>query len=80
MMAGVSYRLGGDGSGESLDLLAMYQITPQVGFGASYDFSLSKLKDYSNGSIELMLQWDLRKREDDNGGKKGNLSNPRFFF
>jgi len=71
--AGLSYRLGGDGPGESIDLLAFWQATPQFGVGASYDFGLSSLKDYNAGSIELMVQADLKKRS-----KK--MSNPRFFL
>lgn len=71
--AGLSYRLGGDGPGESVDLLAFWQATPQFGVGASYDFGLSSLKDYNAGSIELLVQADLKKRT-----KK--MSNPRFFM
>ncbi len=71
--AGLSYRLGGDGPGESIDLLAFWQATPQFGVGAAYDFGLSSLKDYNAGSIELMVQADLKKRS-----KK--MSNPRFFL
>lgn len=71
--AGLSYRLGGDGPGESIDLLAFWQASPQFGIGASYDFGLSNLKDYNAGSIELMVQADLKKRS-----KK--MSNPRFFL
>ena len=71
--AGLSYRLGGDGPGESIDLLAFWQASPQFGVGASYDFGLSSLKDYNAGSIELMVQADLKKRS-----KK--MSNPRFFL
>ena len=71
--AGLSYRLGGDGPGESIDLLAFWQATPQFGVGASYDFGLSSLKDYNAGSIELMVQADVKKRS-----KK--MSNPRLFL
>lgn len=73
--AGISYRLGGDGPGESIDLLVFWQATPQVGVGAAYDFSLSDLKDYNGGSIELMLQADLKK-----SNKKKNVFSPRFFL
>lgn len=74
--AGLSYRLGGDGPGESVDLLVFWQATPQVGVGAAYDFTLSKLRDYNAGSIEVLVQADLRKS---NGGKK-KMTNPRFFL
>ncbi len=71
--AGFSYRLGGDGFGESFDLLTFWQATPQMGIGASYDFTLSGIKDYSVGSIEILVQSDLKK-------KKRKMSNPRFFM
>ena len=73
---GLSYRMGGDGAGDSVDLLAYWQATDQMGVGAAYDFTLSKLKDYNAGSIEILLHADLKK---DNGRKK-NMTNPRFFM
>lgn len=72
--AGMSYRVGGDGSGESIDLLVLWQATPQFGVGAAYDFTLSDLKDYNSGSIELLVQADLKKQ------KKKNVFSPRFFL
>lgn len=75
--AGISYRLGGDGSGDSVDLLFYWQATPLVGVGAAYDFTLSRLKDYNAGSFEILLQYDLKQA---NGGKKNKMSNPRFFM
>ncbi len=76
--AGISYRLGGDGSGDSVDLLALWQAAPQFAVGAAYDFTLSNIKDYSAGSFEVMLQYDLKKVEGKSGKKK--MSNPRFFM
>ena len=73
--AGISYRLGGDGPGDSVDLLVFWQATPQVGVGAAYDFTLSQIRDYTAGSFEILLQADLKKKE----GKK-KMSNPRFFM
>lgn len=75
--AGLSYRLGGDGRGESVGLLAFWQAAPQFGIGAAYDFTLSSLKDYNSGSFELMLQYDLKQLND---SKKRKMSNPRFFM
>ncbi|MBL7828625.1 MAG: type IX secretion system membrane protein PorP/SprF [Saprospiraceae bacterium] len=74
--AGLSYRMGGDGFGDSVDLLAFWQASPQLGIGAAYDFTLSGLKDYNAGSIELLLQADLKRAT--NGKKK--MTNPRFFM
>jgi hypothetical protein len=70
---GLSYRLGGDGGGESADLLVFARIKNQFVIGASYDFTLSQIKDYSSGSFEVLLQVDLKKT-------KNEMSNPRFFF
>jgi type IX secretion system PorP/SprF family membrane protein len=70
---GLSYRLGGDGGGESADLLIFARIKNQFVIGASYDFTLSQIKDYSSGSFEILLQADLKKT-------KNEMSNPRFFF
>jgi type IX secretion system PorP/SprF family membrane protein len=78
--AGLSYRLGGDRAGESLDLLVFWQISDQLGFGAAYDFTLSKIKDYSSGSVEIMLQADLKKSSSGKNNKKKNMTNPRFFM
>lgn len=72
--AGLSYRLGGNGSGESADFLLFYQATDQLGIGAAYDFTLSNLKNQESGSVEVMLRYDLKK------DKKVDMSNPRFFF
>jgi type IX secretion system PorP/SprF family membrane protein len=73
---GVSYRLGGDGVGESVDLLALWQAAPQFAIGVAYDFTLSSLKDYNAGSVEVLLQYDLKQL---NNGKR-KMSNPRFFM
>jgi len=75
--AGISYRVGGNGAGESVDLLVMWQASPQIGIGAAYDFSLSDVKDYNSGSIELLFQADLKKQ---NGKKKNGVFSPRFFL
>ena len=72
--AGVSYRLGGDSEsfGESIDFLLFYQFT-KIGFGVSYDYTLSQIKTQSNGSIEAIVRYDFKKEKDD-------IANPRFFF
>jgi len=70
---GLSYRAGGDGLGESLSLLAYWQIDPRFGVGAAYDLTLSKLNTFAGGSFELLVYADLMKR-------KRGMSNPRFFM
>jgi type IX secretion system PorP/SprF family membrane protein len=77
---GLSGRLGGDNLLESIDLLAYWQATELFGVGLAYDFTLSRVRDYSAGSIEVLIQTDLKA--DKKRGKKGrkNLDNPRFFL
>lgn len=75
VIAGLSYRVGGNGSGESLDLLVFWQAHEQFGVGVAYDFTLSDIKDYTAGSIELLFQADLKR-----SGKNKKMSNPRFFM
>lgn len=70
--AGLSYRLGGSGSGDSVDLTALYQIN-NVAIGAAYDFPLSEIKDQTNGSLEMLVRFDFIKESTD-------MANPRFFF
>ena len=72
LSAGVTYRLGGMGSGESVDLLIFYQISTQVGLGVAYDFSLGDINDYTSGTFETMLRIDIKN-------EKTQLENPRFF-
>jgi len=71
--AGLAYRAGGDGWGESLDILAYWQVNPRIGIGGAYDLTLSKLRTQAGGAFELLFFADLVKR------KKG-VSNPRFFM
>jgi type IX secretion system PorP/SprF family membrane protein len=77
--AGMSYRVGGDRSGESLDLLLYWQMSEQIGVGLAYDIVLSRVKNYSSGSFEVMMQADL-KRSNSSNKKKKNMTNPRFFM
>ena len=70
--AGVSYRLGGGGAGDSFDILALYQIN-NFAIGAAYDVPISEIKDHSGGSFEILLRYDFIKETTD-------MANPRFFF
>lgn len=73
---GVTYRAGGSkevGIGESIDALVGAQLTNNLMFALSYDFTLSEIKSYSNGSVEAILRYCLGKSE----GKE--FVNPRFF-
>ncbi len=71
--AGVSYRSGGSGVGESVDFLLFFQLTRRAGFGMAYDFTLSDIQPYNNGTFEVMLRFDTKGMRDD-------LENPRFLF
>ncbi len=72
LTAGVSYRLGGDGTGDSVDFLALYQYS-NIAFGIAYDFNLSDLSQHNNGSFEALVRFDFVKEQED-------MANPRFFF
>lgn len=71
-IAGLSYRLGGTGPGESLGFMLHYKVN-NIGLGLSYDYSLSGLNNYNNGSIEAIVLYDFVK-------ERGDIANPRFFF
>ena len=51
--------------------LLQFQVTPQIGIGYSFDYSLGDLNKFNNGSHEVMLVWELRY--------KVKASNPRYF-
>lgn len=73
---GLTYRAGGSTGdvGESLDLLFSFQISDKFMVGFSNDFTLSKLRRFDNGSVELIVSYAL--------GKKKNrvvVVNPRYF-
>ena len=75
-MIGGTYRLGGSsviGFGESVDVLLAAQISRGLMFGVSYDITLSDLKDYNTGSIEVLLRYCFNEPEGE------EYINPRFF-
>ncbi len=75
LWTGVSYRHGGStaqGIGESIDLVLQYQPTPSLRLGMAYDFTLSEIKNYSDGTLEFMAQYCISYRND-------KITNPRFF-
>ena len=77
-MIGLTYRLGGDkqnGVGESLDLMLGAQLTNQLMFSVSYDYTLSAIKDYADGSIEATIRYCIGKT----GEVEKEYDNPRFF-
>ncbi len=72
----IAYRFGGaDGDvGESIDVLFGLQLTEQLMLGFSLDFTLSKIRAYDNGSIELVVGYSFVK-----SGNKVRMINPRYF-
>ena len=71
---GLSYRMGGGqlSFAESIDLTLFYKVTQDLGIGLAYDFTLSEIKEFTSGSFEVMLRYDIRK-------KAADMANPRFF-
>lgn len=76
---GLSYRVGGDGAGDSVDMLAFWQANQQLAVGAAYDFPISRIRNTNAGSFEIILQTDLKKAKPNKKNRK-NLSNPRYFL
>ena len=76
-ITGLTYRLGGNKEnpvGESIDLLLGAQITDDILFAASYDITLSDIRDYNSGSIEALLRYCFG-----GGDSNSEYTNPRFF-
>lgn len=74
LWVGASLRWGGStqmGIGESLDLLLQYQVSESIRLGAGFDFTLSEINSYSNGTYEFFAHYCFSRKE--------SVSNPRFF-
>jgi type IX secretion system PorP/SprF family membrane protein len=74
---GISYRLGGSqrsGIGESISLLLAIQLTDDILFGASYDATLSELRNYNNGTFEAVFNYCIGGRSEGD-----EFISPRFF-
>lgn len=67
LWTGVSYRLN-----DSFDAIIQYRFTKQFTMGLAYDYTLTKLSNYTKASVEVMVQYDWTY------DRKGN-ENPRFF-
>ena len=64
---GAAYR-----TGDAVALLTQFQLTKQLRFGYSYDYALTRLNNYSSGSHEFTLGWDLIVDKD-------KIVTPRYF-
>ena len=72
---GASYRVGEanvNNIGESMDVLMFFQVNEKWGIGGAYDFTLSELKKYTEGSFEVVARFDLKQ-------SALRFSNPRVF-
>ncbi|MEY3399278.1 MAG: hypothetical protein RL220_1872 [Bacteroidota bacterium] len=65
---GIGYR-----TGDALVAMAEWNITPQLRLGYAYDYTLTDIADYSNGSHEVMLGFDFGK------DVKMKFTSPRYF-
>jgi type IX secretion system PorP/SprF family membrane protein len=65
--AGLGYR-----TGDAASVIVGANITPQIRFGYSYDYTLSALQKFNSGSHEIMLGYDLRFIKD-------KITTPRYF-
>jgi len=71
--AGLGYRVGGTGAGESFNLNLLYQIK-KIALGIAYDFGLSEISRASSGSFEILARYDFE------AGNAEDLANPRYQF
>jgi type IX secretion system PorP/SprF family membrane protein len=77
LYTGISYRIGGSsqtGIGESASALFGMEINRNLKFGLAYDFTLSELRDYTGGSLELVIQYCLQGRSEGE-----SILSPRMF-
>ena len=62
LFTGLSYRLGGNGAGESASVLVGFYLSEYLSMCMAYDMGLSDLKGAQNGSIELVVSYSLGGR------------------
>ena len=72
----LTYRTGGGDRdvGESIDLMFGLNITEQLMVGIAQDFTLSSIRSFDNGSIELLINYSMI-----GSGQRKKIANPRFF-
>ncbi len=67
---GGNYRLG-----DSFSALVQYQFNPNFRVGTAFDFTMTELNSYSNGSVEVMLSYVFNKKTT----SAEQINNLRFF-
>ncbi|MBC6993703.1 type IX secretion system membrane protein PorP/SprF [Neolewinella lacunae] len=72
LFGGASYRLGGNGGGESASALLGFYLSEHLNMCFSYDLGLSDLKSAQNGSVELAVGYSFGGR-----GDAGRVVDPR---
>jgi len=65
---GMSYR-----TGDSFVGMFEIQLSPDLRLGYAYDYTISNLKSYSNGTHELMLRFELNNKKDQ------EILSPRYY-
>jgi len=65
--AGASYRLD-----DSVSALAGFQVTNSLFIGYAYDYTVTQLNKYNDGSHEIIIRFQLQK-------KSSQMKSPRFF-
>jgi len=68
---GGNYRLG-----DSFSALIQYQFTPRLRTGVAFDFTMTELNSYTNGSIEVMITYGFNRQTSVEAGQIHNL---RYF-
>ncbi len=73
---GSTFRMGGSlpSVGESIDVLFSAKVTNSMMLGFAYDFTLSELRNYSNGSLEIVARYLFNTSTE-----QGKFVNPRYF-
>ena len=66
--AGISYR-----TNDAIVAMVEIQITPKIRAGYAFDYTVSKLNDYNNGTHELMLRYEF------DAGKIIRILSPRYY-
>jgi len=64
---GAQYRTSADVAG-----ILEVQATPQIRIGYSYDYSVTRLRNFNSGSHEIMLRYEF-------GFERGKILSPRYF-
>jgi hypothetical protein len=65
---GATYRLG-----DAVALIGNIKLNKQLMIGYSYDFTVSELNNYNNGSHEIIVSYDF------DGFLKNKVKSPRYF-